>query len=67
MISIQFCGVLTGSTIGGQMGDYFGRKKTLYFSYLLNAIFNVIAAFSVNWQMFTVMRFFVGATVGETA
>ncbi|RUS89294.1 hypothetical protein EGW08_002968, partial [Elysia chlorotica] len=49
--SIQFGGVLAGSIIGGQSGDYFGRKNTLYGSYLLHTVLNVISAYSVSWQM----------------
>lgn len=62
--SIQFGGVLAGSVLGGQSGDYFGRKKTLYGSYLLNTVLNVASAFSVSWQMFTVLRFFIGMMIG---
>ncbi|GFO30694.1 solute carrier family 22 member 21 [Plakobranchus ocellatus] len=62
--SVQFGGVLTGAVFGGQSGDYFGRKKTLYGSYLLNAVFNAIAAYSTSWQMFTVMRFLIGIQIG---
>ncbi|GFS05632.1 solute carrier family 22 member 8 [Elysia marginata] len=62
--SIQFVGLTVGAIIGGQSGDYFGRNKTLYGSYLLHSIFNVIAAFSVSWQMFAVLRFLIGVTIG---
>ncbi|GFS07912.1 solute carrier family 22 member 21 [Elysia marginata] len=62
--SIQFGGILAGSILGGQSGDYFGRKKTLYGSYLLHTVFNVISAYSVGWQMFTVMRFLIGVMIG---
>ncbi|KAK3775405.1 hypothetical protein RRG08_013250 [Elysia crispata] len=62
--SIQFGGLLTGSIIGGHSGDYFGRKKTLYGSYFLHTVFDVIAAYSVSWQMFTALRFFIGTMIG---
>ncbi|GFO30692.1 solute carrier family 22 member 21 [Plakobranchus ocellatus] len=62
--SIQFGGVLAGSVIGGQSGDYLGRKKTLYGSYLLHTVLNVISAYSINWQMFAVMRFSIGIMIG---
>ena len=63
-ISIQFGGLLTGAILGGQSGDYFGRKKTLYGSYLLHTLLNVICAYSVNWQMFAAMRYFIGVMIG---
>ena len=64
--SVQFGGVLTGAILGGQSGDYFGRKKTIYGAYLLHAVLNVIAAFSTSWQMFAVMRFLIGIMIGRT-
>ncbi|RUS82446.1 hypothetical protein EGW08_009792, partial [Elysia chlorotica] len=62
--SIQFGGVLAGAIIAGQSGDYFGRRKTLYGAYFLHTVLNVIAAYSVSWQMFAVLRFFIGLTIG---
>ena len=64
IISVQMAGALIGATVGGLSGDYFGRKKTFYFSTLLHAVFNVIAAYSLNWQMFTATRFFIGILIG---
>ena len=40
----------------GQLADSLGRKKTIVSVCALHALFNFISAFSVNWQMFTVMR-----------
>ncbi|RUS80327.1 hypothetical protein EGW08_011928 [Elysia chlorotica] len=62
--SIQFGGVLTGAVFAGHSGDYFGRKKTLYVTYLLHTLLNVVAAFCVTWQMFAVMRFLIGIMIG---
>ncbi|RUS91076.1 hypothetical protein EGW08_001204 [Elysia chlorotica] len=64
IISIQMSGVVLGAIVGGLCGDHFGRKKTIYGAVLLHIIFNIIAAFSVSWQMFAVMRFFIGITMG---
>ena len=64
--SVQFGGILAGSVIGGQSGDYFGRKKTLYVSYLVHTALNVIAAYSVNWEMFVAMRFLIGVMIGKS-
>ncbi|KAK3777153.1 hypothetical protein RRG08_044982 [Elysia crispata] len=64
IISVQMCGVLAGNTLGGLSGDYFGRKKTLYTSILLHTFLNIIAAYSVSWQMFAVTRFFIGLLIG---
>ncbi|XP_035825040.1 solute carrier family 22 member 7 [Aplysia californica] len=62
--SIQMSGVTIGCFLGGQMGDYFGRKKTTYGFALYHVIMNVITAYSVSWQMFAAMRFFVGIGIG---
>ncbi|KAK6195570.1 hypothetical protein SNE40_000974 [Patella caerulea] len=62
--SVQMGGVLVGAFIGGQFGDMFGRKNIFYASILLHSIFNIIAAFSVNWQMFAAFRFLIGGSIG---
>ncbi|ESO83718.1 hypothetical protein LOTGIDRAFT_72379, partial [Lottia gigantea] len=62
--SIQMGGVLAGAFIGGQSGDTFGRKKTIYLSLLFHVVFNITIAFSVNWQMFAAFRFLIGFCVG---
>ncbi|KAK7094125.1 hypothetical protein V1264_007790 [Littorina saxatilis] len=63
-ISAQMVGVLVGSTVAGQLADNLGRKKTLVSISTLHAVFNLVCAFSVNWQMFAVMRSLVGLTIG---
>ncbi|XP_067661286.1 solute carrier family 22 member 15-like [Haliotis asinina] len=63
--AVQMGGVVLGAALGGQSGDAIGRKKTYYLSLLLNIFFNLAAAFSVSWQMFTALRFFIGAMVGS--
>ncbi|XP_050389018.1 solute carrier family 22 member 4 [Patella vulgata] len=62
--AVQMGGVLVGALIGGQSGDVFGRKKTIYTAILLHSIFNIIVAFSVNWQMFAAFRFLIGGCIG---
>ncbi|CAL1530983.1 unnamed protein product [Lymnaea stagnalis] len=64
--SIQMAGVLVGAATSGQLGDYFGRKKTTYGFFLAHLFFNVIAAFSVNWEMFACARFLIGITIGSS-
>ena len=62
--SVQMAGVLVGATFAGQFSDSFGRKTTLYGSCLYHIVMNVIAAFSVSWIMFAVMRFLIGVGMG---
>lgn len=60
IISIQMFGVFLGSLLSGYFGDTFGRKRTMYLATLYHVVVNIIAIFSVSWQMFAVMRFFIG-------
>ncbi|XP_046581229.1 solute carrier family 22 member 4-like [Haliotis rubra] len=63
--SVQMGGVLVGALLSGQSADVIGRKKTFYIALLLHGGFNLVAAFSVSWQMFIVLRFLIGAMVGS--
>ena len=63
--SIQMGGVLVGAFVGGQSADTIGRRYTLYVSLLLHGIANVVAAYSVTWQMFAVLRFVLGFMIGS--
>ncbi|XP_046574106.1 solute carrier family 22 member 5-like isoform X2 [Haliotis rubra] len=62
--AIQMTGVLIGAFLSGQSADVIGRKKTLYVSLFLHGGFNLVAAFSVSWEMFIVLRFCIGLMVG---
>ncbi|XP_055880555.1 solute carrier family 22 member 7-like isoform X1 [Biomphalaria glabrata] len=62
--SVQMGGVLAGAFLAGLLVDLIGRKKTFYMSIVLCGVCNIIAGFSVNWEMFTVFRFFIGLAIG---
>ena len=61
----QMGGVLVGAFVGGQSADTIGRRYTLYGSVLIHGIANVVAAYSVTWQMFAVLRFVLGFMIGS--
>ncbi|CAG5117931.1 unnamed protein product, partial [Candidula unifasciata] len=62
--SVQMTGVLLGAYAGGQIGDMFGRKFSIHGSCALMVVANVVAIFSVSWQMYAVLMFFIGLFVG---
>ncbi|XP_055878768.1 solute carrier family 22 member 7-like [Biomphalaria glabrata] len=62
--SIQMAGVLVGAFLGGQLADWIGRKKTLFVSIFVCGVFNIVGGFSVSWEMFLSMRFFIGVAIG---
>ncbi|XP_005094751.1 solute carrier family 22 member 7-like [Aplysia californica] len=62
--SVQMGGVLLGAILAGQMSDTLGRKNSLYSFVTFHIVLNVVAAFSVSWIMFAVLRFFIGVGIG---
>ncbi|KAK7476308.1 hypothetical protein BaRGS_00032426, partial [Batillaria attramentaria] len=65
IISIQMAGVLIGAFLTGQISDVFGRRYTFFVGLVLHAVFNVVASFSVTWEMFAAVRFFIGFCIGS--
>jgi len=61
-----FLGMMFGGWIWGSMADQarFGRKKVLFWSLLINGIFGLLSAVSVNFYMLLVVRFCGGLGVG---
>ncbi|XP_005089606.1 solute carrier family 22 member 15-like [Aplysia californica] len=64
MVSVQMVGVTIGSVLGGQIGELCGRKVSVYLWVAIIGVTNVIAVFSVSWEMLTAVRFFLGIGVG---
>ena len=58
--TIQMSGVLVGCFVAGILGDMIGRKPTFFLSLCLVIVFNVIAYFSVSWEMYAAVRFGIG-------
>lgn len=54
------CGVLIGCLIAGHLGDHIGRKPTFYLAISVLIVFNVVAIFPVNWQLYAAVRFVLG-------
>ncbi|KAJ0003894.1 hypothetical protein NQD34_010108 [Periophthalmus magnuspinnatus] len=50
--SINFCGVLAGSFVSGQLSDRFGRKVVLFASLALSNVTSFLQIFSPSWPVF---------------
>ena len=57
-------GVLVGNLLAGQIADLIGRKTPLFLSISSLVALNILAAFSVSWLMFAIIRFFMGFAIG---
>ncbi|XP_005112393.1 solute carrier family 22 member 15-like [Aplysia californica] len=64
VISVQMSGVAVGCVAAGWVGNKFGRRVSLYMMVGLSAVANTLAAFSNSLEMFAILRFFIGASVG---
>ncbi|KAK7483884.1 hypothetical protein BaRGS_00024901 [Batillaria attramentaria] len=63
--SIQMAGILVGALLSGQCSDTFGRRIICYVTMVLHAIFSLSAGFSTSWELYAVLRLFVGASIGS--
>ncbi|KAL4240982.1 hypothetical protein ACF0H5_001764 [Mactra antiquata] len=62
--TIQMAGDLVGCFFSGHLGDMIGRKTTFFLSLIILILFNIIAYFSINWQMYAAVRFVIGMGIG---
>ena len=62
--TIQMGGVLIGCFVAGHLGDLIGRKPTYFLSILMLVVFNIVAYFSVSWEMYAAVRFMLGVGDG---
>ncbi|OWF39251.1 organic cation transporter protein-like [Mizuhopecten yessoensis] len=64
IITIQMAGLLISGVTAGHMADIIGRKPTFFLSLVIMIILNVCEGFSVSWEMFAILRFFLGFGIG---
>ncbi|XP_067119486.1 organic cation transporter protein-like isoform X2 [Centruroides vittatus] len=57
--SLYYFGFLITGLLGGQLSDRYGRKPIFYISVAWTFLFGMISAFSQNFWMFAVCRFFL--------
>lgn len=59
-ISIEMFSVVLGSIVGGQLSDYYGRRKIMLLGITFAAIFGIIVSFSQNILQIIISRAFLG-------
>ncbi|CAG2186349.1 OCTN [Mytilus edulis] len=64
--TLQMGGLITGGFISGHVADAIGRKSTYVCALLTIILLNATAAFSPTWEIFAVLRFFIGFASGFT-
>lgn len=62
--TIQMTGLFIAGITSGHVSDGIGRKPSFFLSILIMVVFNIACALSVSWQMFAIMRFFLGIGIG---
>ncbi|KRL80577.1 major facilitator family transporter [Lactobacillus ultunensis DSM 16047] len=62
--SISTIGMICGGFYFGHLADKIGRKKTLIITLLTFSIGNIVLAAASNYQLFLIIRFFVGMGLG---
>jgi MFS family permease len=63
-VTTLLLGVLVGAIGFGVLADRYGRKRMFYVTLLWYGAFTVISAFSVNYEMFLVLRFLAAIGLG---
>jgi MFS family permease len=66
MTAGSFVGMLFGGFGAGLIADTYGRRVTLYYSLLINALFGLLSAASPNATTLAVLRLLAGVGVGES-
>lgn len=62
--ALQTVGMFFGPIFFGKLADAYGRRLICLLTILGLAVSDVVCGFSVNWQMFSVLRFMSGAFIG---
>ncbi|XP_049872502.1 organic cation transporter protein-like isoform X2 [Pectinophora gossypiella] len=64
--TIFMLGILVGNMVFGHLSDRFGRRMPFLAAVFLQLISGVTTAYSVNWYMFTALRFLLAVATGGT-
>ncbi|XP_046977702.1 organic cation transporter protein-like isoform X1 [Vanessa cardui] len=64
--TIFMLGILVGNMVFGHLSDRFGRRNPFLAAVFLQLLAGVTTAYSVNWYMFTSLRFLLAVATGGT-
>ncbi|XP_013173239.1 PREDICTED: organic cation transporter protein-like isoform X1 [Papilio xuthus] len=64
--TIFMLGILVGNMVFGHLSDRFGRRMPFVAAVCLQLVTGVTTAFSVDWYMFTILRFLLAVATGGT-
>ncbi|RVE54029.1 hypothetical protein evm_001432 [Chilo suppressalis] len=64
--TIFMLGILVGNMVFGHLSDRYGRRIPFLGAVFLQLISGVTTAYSVNWYMFTALRFLLAVATGGT-
>ncbi|CAK1555147.1 unnamed protein product [Leptosia nina] len=64
--TIFMLGILVGNMVFGHLSDRFGRRVPFLIAVFLQLLSGVTTAYSVNWIMFTTLRFLLAVATGGT-
>ncbi|CAH0752514.1 unnamed protein product [Diatraea saccharalis] len=64
--TIFMLGILVGNMVFGHLSDRYGRRIPFLGAVFLQLISGVTTAYSVNWYMFTTLRFLLAVATGGT-
>lgn len=64
--TIFMLGILVGNMVFGHLSDRYGRRTPFLAAVFLQLISGVTTAYSVNWYMFTTLRFLLAVATGGT-
>ncbi|XP_071818785.1 organic cation transporter protein-like [Apostichopus japonicus] len=64
--TVYFAGILVGSVLSGSLSDKFGRRIGLFSATVSTAVFGILVISSNSFLMYTIMRFFLGASAYST-
>ncbi|XP_047515957.1 organic cation transporter protein-like isoform X1 [Pieris napi] len=64
--TIFMLGILVGNMVFGHLSDRYGRRIPFLIAVFLQLLSGVTTAYSVNWHMFTTLRFFLAVATGGT-